>query len=91
MMIATPIEEISGASVPALRRRSGANATRSDAEDDGDERRDHKRCPQRHRTFGQRERRKRRRRKDRRMRQIQNIEHAEHQRVSHREQRVHGP
>ncbi len=29
MMIATPIEEISGTSVPALRARSGANATRS--------------------------------------------------------------
>ena len=29
MMIATPIDEISGTSVPALRARSGANATRS--------------------------------------------------------------
>ena len=48
MMIATPIDEISGTSVPALRRRSGANATRSSrSENPAAISRQHERCPER--------------------------------------------
>ena len=90
MMIATPIDEISGTSVPALRARSGANATRSSrmpmmpAEHRGAGERER----QRHARRGERERGERGGREDRRVRQIEDVEHAEHQRVPDREQRV---
>ena len=92
MMIAAPIEEISGTSVPALRRRSGANATRSSRmpttprEHDAADERD----AERQARGDERVRGERGGHEDRRVREIEDVEHAEDQRVADREQRVNG-